>query len=43
MLRPLLLAATLSLTALPALAGVVFDLPRLDFPPTVVTSTSNGK
>ncbi len=41
MLRPLLLAATLSLTALPALAGMAFDLPRLDFPPTV--TPSNGK
>lgn len=43
MRRFLLIAAALSLGALPALAGTIIDLPRLDFPPAVTTSASNGK
>jgi hypothetical protein len=43
MLRRTALAAVLSLAALPALAGPMFDLPHLTFPPTVTTSTSDGK
>lgn len=43
MLRRSALAAVLSLAALPALAGPMFDLPHLTFPPTVTTSSSNGK
>jgi hypothetical protein len=43
MLRRTALAAALSLAALPALAGSMFDLPHLTFPPTVTTSSSNGK
>jgi hypothetical protein len=43
MIRRIALAAALSLAALPALAGTLFNLPNLTFPPTATTSTSNGK
>lgn len=43
MLRRTVLAAVLSLGAGPALAGAMFDLPHLVFPPSTTTSTSDGK